>query len=269
MMHPMSLLPPPNESALSSAAHPTDSILNHLRELRNRLIISILAWLMCSGVSYWFIQPILAFLTAPLAEAFPHAEHRRLIFTGLPEAFVTYITLSLFVGFMVAFPIIVMQLYRFIAPGLYRTERRAVIPFLAAAPLLFYAGAALAYFYIFPLAWKFFVGFELLPINAGAGLPIELETRLSEYLALVTSMVLSFGIAFQLPLALVLLIRAGLISTAQLTKGRRYAIVILLTIAAVLTPPDVFSQIGLFIPLYTLYELAIIAGRRVEKRRDG
>ena len=249
-------------------AERTDSILGHLQELRNRLIISILAWLVCSGVSYWCIQPILSFLTEPLADAFPHAEHRRLIFTGLPEAFVTYVKLSLFVGFLAAFPIIVMQLYRFIAPGLYRTERRAVIPFLAAAPILFYSGAALAYFYIFPLAWKFFVSFELPTFSAGAGLPIELETRLSEYLALVTSMVLAFGIAFQLPLALVLLIRAGLVSTAQLTKGRRYAIVILLIVAAVLTPPDVFSQIGLFIPLYGLYEIAIIAGRRVEKRRS-
>jgi sec-independent protein translocase protein TatC len=141
-----------------------------------------------------------------------------------------------------------------------------VIPFLVAAPVLFYSGAALAYFYIFPLAWKFFVGFEMLGAGEGS-LPVELETKLSEYLALVTSMILAFGIAFQLPLALVLLIRAGLLTTQQLVSGRRYAVVALLIVAAVLTPPDIFSQIGLFVPLYTLYEVAIIAGRMVEKQR--
>lgn len=263
----MSLILPPAE--LPPHAEPrTESLLSHLRELRSRLFYSILAWVVCSGVCYWFIQPILSFLTQPLAEALPDGQHRRMIFTSLPEAFVTYVKLSLSTGFLAAFPVIVMQLYRFIAPGLYRTEKRAVIPFLAAAPVLFYAGAALAYFYIFPLAWKFFVSFELPGLSAGEGLPIELETRLSEYLTLVTSMVLAFGIAFQLPLALVLLIRAGLLSTMQLTKGRRYAIVILLIIAAIMTPPDVFSQIGLFVPLYALYEIAIIAGRLVEKRHN-
>jgi sec-independent protein translocase protein TatC len=244
-----------------------DSVLGHLGELRNRLIVSVLAWLACSALCYSMVGTILEWLTAPLADAFTNPEHRRLIYTSLPEAFVTYIKLSLFAGFLLAFPLIVTQLYRFIAPGLYRTERRAVLPFLAAAPLLFYAGAALAYFYIFPLAWKFFVGFEMLGGSA-EGLPVELETKLSDYLALVTSMILAFGIAFQLPLALVLLIRAGMLTTLQLRRGRRYAVVILLTAAAILTPPDIFSQIGLFVPLYGLYEIAIIAGRGVERRQS-
>jgi sec-independent protein translocase protein TatC len=236
-----------------------------MRELRARLILSILAWLACSAGCYVVIDRILAFLTAPLAAAFPDPATRRLIFTSLPEAFVTYIKLAMFAGFMLAFPILAMQLYRFIAPGLYQRERRAVFPFIAAAPVLFYAGAALAYYYIFPLAWQFFVGFELPAFGRGEGLSIELETKLSEYLALVCSMVMAFGIAFQLPLALVLLIRASVLSAAQLANGRRYAVVMLLIAAAVLTPPDILSQIGLFIPLYGLYEVAIIAGRWVEK----
>jgi sec-independent protein translocase protein TatC len=259
----MTDLPPPE--IVDEAAHTTDSILGHLRELRTRFIISIFAWLVCSSICYFFIRHILAFLTAPLAAAFPDPAARRLIFTSLPEAFVTYLTLAMFAGFMLAFPILAFQLYRFIAPGLYKRERRTVFPFVAAAPVLFYAGAALAYYYIFPLAWQFFVGFELPASGTGEDLSIQLETKLSEYLSLVCSMVMAFGIAFQLPLALVLLIRAGMLSTAILAKGRRYAIVILLVVAAILTPPDIFSQIGLFIPLYGLYEVAILAGRWVEK----
>ncbi len=238
------------------------SLLDHLSELRRRLLIALLAWLGCSGLAYGVVGGILQFLAEPLAQAFDDPSSKRMIFTGLPEAFVTYIKLSLFAGFLLAFPIIVAQLYRFIAPGLYRTEKRAVVPFLIAAPLLFYAGAALAYYYIFPLAWQFFVAFEL--PQTGQGLPVELEARLSEYLGLVTSMVLAFGLAFQLPLALVLMVKAGLIQVATLAKGRRYAVVALLCAAAILTPPDIISQVGLFVALYGLYEVAIVAGRMVE-----
>jgi sec-independent protein translocase protein TatC len=259
----MTNIPPPE--IWDSSTHSTDSIFGHLRELRSRLMVSIVAWMVGSTVCYYFIDRILAFLTAPLADAFPDPSSRRLIFTSLPEAFVTYLKLAMFAGFMLAFPVLALQLYRFIAPGLYKRERRAVFPFIAAAPVLFYAGAALAYYYVFPLAWQFFVGFELPAANSGDGLSIQLETKLSEYLSLVCSMIMAFGIAFQMPLALVLLIRGGVLSSAQLSKGRRYAVVLLLTAAAILTPPDIFSQIGLFIPLYGLYELAIIAGRWVEK----
>lgn len=245
---------------------PQDSLLGHVVELRKRLLVSLCVWLGCALICYVMIEPIMAFLTQPLADAFAEGEAKRMIFTSLPEAFTTYIKLSMFTGFLLAFPVIATQLYRFLAPGLYKDEKHAVLPFMIAAPLLFYAGAALAYFFVFPMAWKFFASFEMTALGAG-GLPIELEAKISEYLALVRSVVLAFGLAFQLPLALTLLVRAGLLTVDTLAKGRRYAIVIMLTAAAVLTPPDIISQIGLFGALYLLYECAIIASRMVEKRR--
>lgn len=243
----------------------TASLTSHLQELRLRLLISLGAWLLASALCYVMIEPIMAFLTEPLAHAFANNAGKRLIFTSLPEAFTTYIKLALFCGFLAAFPMIAMQLYRFLAPGLYKREKRAMVPFMIAAPVLFYSGAALAYFFIFPLAWQFFASFEMSALGH-AGLPVELEAKISEYLALVRAVVLAFGLAFQLPLGLVLLVRAGLISVDTLKAGRRYAILILLTAAAVLTPPDIFSQIGLFCALYLLYECAIIAARLVERQ---
>lgn len=244
----------------------TQSLISHLAELRKRLLISVCVWLGCAVVCYLMIEPIMAFLTKPLASAFADDTGKRMIFTSLPEAFTTYIKLSMFAGFLLAFPVIAAQLYRFVAPGLYKTEKYAVLPFVIAAPVLFYAGAALAYFFVFPLAWQFFASFEISALG-NAGLPVELEAKISEYLALVRSVVLAFGLAFQLPLALTLMVRAGLLHTATLAKGRRYAVIVMLTAAAVLTPPDIISQIGLFGALYLLYEAAILAGRIVEKKR--
>lgn len=244
------------------------SLYSHLAELRNRLIYSILAWIATSVASYTFIAEIMQFLTAPLAAAYAHPESKRLIFTSLPEAFVTYIKLSMISGVFFAFPVIVWQLYRFIAPALYMREKRATLPFLMAAPCLFYAGAALAYFYIFPAAWRFFVSFEMLTTPMSGGLPIELEAKLSEYLSLISGIIIAFGISFQLPLVLLLLIKAGVLQVATLKRARRYAIVGLLIVAAVLTPPDIISQIGLFVPLYALYELAIFLGKFVRKPHE-
>ena len=246
----------------------TDSLAAHLQELRTRLLISLGAWLIASMCCYLIIEPIMGFLTQPLAQAFEGQSDKRLIFTSLPEAFVTYIKLAMFCGFLTSFPVIASQCYRFLAPGLYAKEKRAVYPFIIAAPLLFYAGAALAYFFIFPLAWQFFASFEINAFET-QGLPVELEAKISEYLALVRAVVLAFGLAFQLPIGLVLLVRAGLIKVDTLAKGRRYAIIAMLTAAAVLTPPDIISQIGLFSALYLLYECAIIAARLVERKRNG
>ncbi len=244
------------------------SLYTHLAELRTRLIYSILAWLMTSVLSYLMISHIMQFLTVPLAAAYASPESKRLIFTSLPEAFVTYIKLAMISGVFFAFPIIVWQLYRFIAPALYAREKRATIPFLVAAPLLFYAGAALAYFYIFPAAWKFFVSFEMLANPVQGGLAVELEAKLSEYLSLISGIIIAFGISFQLPLVLLLMIKAGVLDVASLKKARRYAIIGLLIIAAILTPPDIFSQIGLFVPLYGLYEIAIFIGGFMQKSRN-
>lgn len=241
--------------------HSRAPLIQHLVEFRSRLMKSCLALVAGFGVSYYYSDKIYAFLVQPLAAAYPNPESRRLIYTSLTEAFLTYVHLSLFSGFFLAFPVIAWQLYMFLAPGMYKNERRVLLPYLIISPILFFLGAALAYYYIFPQAWKFFVSFE----TPGVGtLPIQLEAKVSEYLALSMQMLLAFGLAFQLPVLLTLLTRVGLASSRALAKGRRYAVLVIVVAAAFLTPPDVLSQIGLSIPLYLLYELSIIACRRIE-----
>lgn len=250
-----------------ASEHPRAPIIAHLVELRKRLMIALLALFAAFIGCYLYADTLFAILAHPLKEAFGDDETRRMIFTGLPEAFITKIKLSMFAAFLVSFPVLAAELYLFIMPGLYRSEKKIVLPLVTAAPALFYAGAALAYFYIFPLAWEFFVSFEHGSMQ-GLGLPVHLEARMSEYLALIMQIMLAFGLSFQLPVLLILLARVGIVSAGGLAKSRRYAIVILLTIAAVLTPPDVLSQIGLFIPLYFLYEISIIGCRFVERPEE-
>lgn len=234
------------------------SLIAHLAELKRRLIYSLAAFLLAAGISYYVAGDIYGFLVRPLAEAFPDPGQRRLIYTGLTEAFMTYLRLAVFAGFILSFPVIAAQAYRFMAPGLYKNERMALIPYLVAAPVLFLGGAAFAYYAIFPAAWKFFVGFESAGIG---GLPVQLETRVSDYLSIVTHLVLAFGLSFQLPVVLVLLVRAGAVSVDRLRRGRRYAVVIIVTVAAFITPPDLFSQVALSVPLYLLYEASILLCR--------
>lgn len=243
------------------------SIMAHLAELRQRMMISVLALFVAFVGCYLCGDTLFAILAHPLKEAFGNDESRRMIFTGLPEAFLTKIKLSFFAAFLVSFPVLAAQIYLFITPGLYKTEKRVVLPLIVAAPVLFYAGAALAYFYIFPLAWQFFVSFEHGGMD-GIGLPVHLEARMSEYLSLIMHIMLAFGLSFQLPVLLILLARVGIVTAEALAKSRRYAIVILLSVAAVLTPPDVLSQIGLFIPLYFLYEISIIGCRIVTRPQN-
>jgi sec-independent protein translocase protein TatC len=242
---------------------PKQSIIEHLFELKRRLIICLLVFIVATVMCYMVAGDIYAFLVRPLADAFPNPEHRRLIYTGLTEAFVAYLKLSVFAGFFISFPVIASQLYMFLAPGLYKKERRALIPYLAAAPVLFLTGAAFAYYVIFPAAWKFFLSFES-PAVLGA-LPIQLETKVSDYLNIVMHLMIAFGLSFQLPVVLVLLVKAGVLSLESLKKGRRYAVVIIVTVAAFVTPPDIFSQIALSIPLYLLYEVSIFLCRNVRK----
>ncbi len=241
-------------------------LIHHLLELRNRVMRAGAAWIVATCICYLFAADIYQFFLRPLASAFGNDESHKLIATGLPETFVTYIKLAIYGGFFAAFPYIAAEMYLFIAPGLFKHEKRVIAPYLVLAPLLFFIGAAMAYYLVMPKAFAFFLSFET---SAGEGnVPIMVEAKVSEYLGLVMHIVLAFGLAFQLPIILTLLIRFGLLQVATLARGRRYAVVILLSIAAVITPPDILSQILLFIPLYALYEVSILVGRMIERRRD-
>ena len=241
-------------------------LLDHLIELRTRLMWSVATFMACFGVAYYFSSDIYFFLAEPLAAVLREqgmtAPH--LIYTQLYEAFFTRIKVAFFGGAFVAFPMIAVQLWLFVAPGLYKSEKRALLPFLAATPILFTMGAALAYYFVFPFAWRFFASFQTQ--TGGGGVPIELLPRVSEYLDLVMKLIFAFGVTFQLPVALTLLAKVGIVSSAQLKKFRRYAYVGMFVIAAILAPPDVITQTGLALPLILLYEISILSAGWVETK---
>ena len=239
--------------------------ISHLTELRQRLIHSSIFLAVLFIICYYFSEYIYGFLVDPYAQAVKDdGTERRLIFTALQETFLTYLRVSFFAAFFASSPLILIQIWKFVAPGLYDNERKALMPYLIATPLLFLLGGALVYYLIMPLAIKFFLSFETsLQVNS---LPIQLEAKVNEYLSLIMKLIFAFGISFQLPVILSLLARVGFIDSEYLKKRRKYVVVIIFAVAAILTPPDPVTQIGLAIPLLLLYEISIWSVKIIEKK---
>ncbi|MDO5656995.1 MAG: twin-arginine translocase subunit TatC [Paracoccus sp. (in: a-proteobacteria)] len=267
------------------AARPDDidesaaPLIEHLTELRTRLIWSVVAFLVAMVLCFTVWNPIYNFLTKPLCNALAsRGQECGMILVKLEEGFFVAIKISFFGGFVLAFPIIAFQLWRFVAPGLYRSEKQAFLPFLIASPVMFFLGAAFAYYVILPMAYSFFLTFQ----QGGLGLPgdadvvdatnpmagIMFQGSVLEYLSLTNKFILAFGLSFQLPVALTLMGKAGLVSAESMISVRRYAILGILVLAAVVTPPDVVSQVVLFTVIYGLYEISIQLVKRIERKRE-
>lgn len=234
-------------------------LLDHLIELRRRLLWSIAALAVAFAGCLYFARPIFAFLVQPLLRA----GQNKVIYTDVFEAFFVDVKVAFFAAIMVAFPVLATQVWKFVAPGLYKNEKKALLPFLVMTPLLFGLGAALAYYVAMPIALHFLLGYQ----GDVGGVQQEALPGVGNYLNFVTKFMFGFGVAFLTPVLLMLLERAGIVTRAQLVSGRRYAIVIAFVIAAVLTPPDIISQLLLAVPLVLLYELALIAIWFTERKR--
>lgn len=241
-------------------------LIDHLIELRKRLFYSLVALLITFMICFYFANPIFDFLVAPLAELWEGEEERRLIYTALHEKFFTNIKVAFFAALFCSFPLIAGQVWFFVAPGLYKNEKGTFLPFLVVTPLLFLLGASMVYYVVMPVAWQFFASFQQFGVEGT--LPIELVPKVGEYLSLVMRLIFAFGISFELPVLITLMAKAGLATSDGLKGKRRYAIVLAFVAAAVLTPPDPLSQIGLAVPIIVLYEISIICARMVEKKRE-
>jgi len=244
---------------------PKMSFYEHLKNLRKNLLLSSIFFLILFSVCFYFSEEIFDWLTLPLLRALTPEEVKthRFIYTTLPEAFFTHVKLALFGACVIGLPFFMHQLWRFIAPGLYMREKKEILPFLIMSPVLFYAGIALSYFLLMPLAWKFFLSFE---VPRSSFLPVVLEARIEDYVDLVISLSLAFGLCFQIPIALLLFSKLGIIKAQMLKSKRRYAILLIFILAAFLTPPDIMSQIALALPLLALYEVTIYLMQNQEKK---
>ncbi|MDD7971236.1 twin-arginine translocase subunit TatC [Roseinatronobacter alkalisoli] len=265
---------PPAKDEIEDKGAP---LIEHLAELRSRLIKSVLAFVVAMLACFAIATPIFNFLTAPLCSALAdRGQNCDLIFISPQEGFFVAIKVSILGGFMLAFPMIATQMWRFVAPGLYRSEKGAFLPFLVASPFMFLLGASFAFYVVTPLAYNFFLSFQQFGATgealdggqAAAPLSVVFQGSAQEYLNLTIKFIVAFGLCFQLPVLLTLMGKAGLVSEAGLQAGRKWAIVGILTLAALVTPPDVITQVILFVVVYGLYEISIFLVARVEKKRN-
>ena len=248
-------------------------LIEHLAELRNRLIWSVAAFLVAMIACFTVWNPIFNFLTQPICHALSErGQDCGLVLIKLQEGFFVAIRISVLGGFALSFPVIGYQLWRFVAPGLYKSEKGALLPFLIASPVMFFLGAAFAYYIVLPIAFAFFLNFQQGGLTGADGTnelaAIGFQGSVEEYLALTTKFIMAFGLCFQLPVLLTLLGKAGLVSSRGLGSVRKYAIVVILLVAALVTPPDMMSQLILFAAIYPLYEVSIWLIRRIEKKRE-
>ena len=241
------------------------SLIDHLTELRRRLLWSFIYIIIIFCVCFYFASDLFYFLAKPLVNLLNVDEGQGFIYTALQEAFFTELKIAFFFALFFAFPLIAIQIWKFIAPGLYKHEKNAFLPFLIATPILFFAGGAMVYYLIAPLAWNFFLSYQ----NMGSsGVPIRLEAKMGEYLSLMMRFIFAFGLAFQLPVVLGLMAKVGIVTHISLKKFRKYAIVIAFLAAAFLTPPDPFSQISLALPIILLYEISIFIAKIIQKNKN-
>ena len=252
-------------------------LIEHLKELRNRILYSLAAFAVCFIIGYLIWQPIFRFLSAPMCQVLAdRGQECHLILVKMQEGFFVAIKIAVWGGFGMAFPIIAFQMWRFVAPGLYRNERNAFLPFLVASPVMFLIGATFAYYVILPFAFAFFLGFQdsfSADLIHGANMPkdglnVEFQGSVEAFLSLTMTFVMAFGLCFQLPVLLTLMGKAGLVSSKGLKATRKYAVVAILAVAAIVTPPDVFSQLILFSAIYPLYEISIFLISRFERERE-